>query len=143
MNQLQKPEILFVEDNKIELELLRRLSRKAGIEDISNFAPDAETALEHLCALPSIHGTAPRIMVTDINMPGMNGHDLIDQVRAIPKIARTPVFIMSTSDSRIDIAKGYEKKIMGYVVKDLSGDAIRELLLCVRHFRNAISYGQH
>ena len=69
------------------------------------------------------------IVFTDINMPGMNGIELLDRVRAMNEHAQLPVVIVSTEGSVQRIDDLQKKGISGYLRKPFTPERIRDVVL--------------
>lgn len=124
--------IFLVEDNDLDAEILERAFRKSGTSVSITRAKDGVEALDMLMqdtgarVLPK-----PYIILLDINMPRMNGHELLAHIRANTEIDNVPVFVFTTSASKTDIDRAYSNRINGYIVKPdgLSGlNDVLELL---------------
>lgn len=68
------------------------------------------------------------LILTDINMPDINGLELISYLRANPNYKKIPVFIISTEGSAKDIEKGKQLGADEYVVKPFSPAALQKLI---------------
>lgn len=138
MSQLSHPHILVVEDDSTDVEVFNRFARRHGIDDKLHFVSDGEDALGYLNGLPAANGVAPALVLTDLNMPGMDGHDMIEEIRNTPAIEKTVILVVSTSDLDVDVNRAYQNGVAGYVVKDTSGDAINDVVLFARHYCSVI-----
>lgn len=110
--------ILLVEDNDVDVDLMRRgldridaasflVRAKDGLEalDILNAAPD-DAVLPH-----------PFVILLDINMPRMNGHEFLETLREDPEIAASRVIVFTTSSNPRDVSRAYRHNAVGYMVK--------------------------
>jgi two-component system chemotaxis response regulator CheY len=68
------------------------------------------------------------LILTDINMPDINGLELISYLRANPNYKNIPVFIISTEGSAKDVEKGKQLGADEYVVKPFSPEALQKLI---------------
>ena len=82
---------------------------------------EAASGFEALRVLPS---RSVDLIVTDINMPDINGLELISFVRAYPNYRHIPVIIISTENSAEDRKRGLELGASGYLVKPFSAEAL-------------------
>ncbi len=69
------------------------------------------------------------LLIVDVNMPGMNGLEMIGQVRELPGYANTPAFVLTTESSRALIKRGKEVGATAWMVKPFNADT---LLLGIR-----------
>lgn len=113
--------ILLVEDNDIDVMLFRRALRSAGLDCHVVRARDGLEALE---ILTGTHGCDtiddPFVILLDINMPRMNGHDFLAALRTKDRLARSQVIMVTTSDDPKDINLAYDRQVSGYLVKPVS-----------------------
>lgn len=116
MNEL-KPAILVVEDDFVDLEIVKRGVAKFGLGVDILAASDGSEAIE-LMQSEEVKEKHPKLLVfLDINMPGMNGHQFLDHVRSDEDLRRTVVFVLTTSDHPRDIKRAYDNNVAGYFVK--------------------------
>lgn len=86
---------------------------------------EASSGFEALRLLPRDHVD---LILTDINMPDINGLELISYLRANPNYKNIPVFIISTEVSPRDIEKGKQLGADEYLVKPFSPATLRQLI---------------
>lgn len=104
--------ILLVEDDlKDQKFILRALNKADGNLEIE-VAKDAECALEAL-----ENGSSPKIIVTDLNMPGMGGQGLLEQLKMDERYKNIPTIVLSTSENDNDIKESYSRHANAYMVK--------------------------
>lgn len=113
-----EPVILLVDDDDTDCEQFRRLSRKEGISDRLAIERNADAALAFLQQRGGHLGMSPTVIVTDLNMPGLNGHEMIEDIRRDPTIENTTIFVFSTSDLDSDIRRAFDAGVAGYFVKE-------------------------
>jgi CheY-like chemotaxis protein len=101
--------VLLVDDSLVTREMERRLLEDAGFRVIA--AGDAEEALS------SLGEEDFDCMVTDIEMPGMDGFELTAQVRAIEHLAQLPIIVVSTRDRPEDRLRGLKSGADAYLTK--------------------------
>lgn len=102
--------VLIVEDSKA----IRSMIRVALEEQGSYFVVEATNGFEALKALPTREFD---LIVTDINMPDINGLELINFVKSNPAYRTIPLIIVSTEKSEEDQKRGLALGAAGYVVK--------------------------
>jgi two-component system chemotaxis response regulator CheY len=109
--------ILVVDDSATTRSLVA--AYLAGWRDVEVL--EAASGFEALRVLP----TRPvDLIVTDINMPDINGLELISFLRANPNYRHVPVLIISTENSAEDRKRGLELGASGYLVKPFSAEAL-------------------
>jgi two-component system chemotaxis response regulator CheY len=102
--------VLIVEDSKAIRSMIRVALEEAG----GYFAVEAGNGFEALKALPA---QRLDLIITDINMPDINGLELIGYVKSNPAYSTIPLIIVSTEKSEEDKKRGLALGASGYVVK--------------------------
>jgi len=127
--------ILLIEDDDIDAEGIERAFKKQKIANPITRASDGIEALAHLRG-ESAAGTleSPYIILLDINMPRMNGHEFLKEVRADDKLNHCVIFVLTTSDDERDIEQAYEQHVAGYIVKSRAGEDFSALVGLVDHY---------
>lgn len=98
----------------------------AIVDQLGDFQTiEASSGFEALRLLP--RGNVDLIL-TDINMPDINGLELISYLRANPNYKNIPVFIISSESSAKDIEKGRQLGADEYLVKPFSPDSLQQLI---------------
>ena len=111
--------ILIVDDFSTMRRIIKNLLRDLGFTNTVE-ADDGTTALPIL-KLGSID-----FLVTDWNMPGMSGIDLLRQVRADEKLKHLPVLMVTAEAKREQIIEAAQAGVNGYVVKPFTAQALKD-----------------
>lgn len=111
----QNPTILVVEDDDVDYMSFRRQFLKTGIAGNLARAVDGVEGLE---MLKSGQVKNPLIVVLDINMPRMNGIELLQAIRSDANFSSLVVFILTTSQNDVDQKACYAHNVAGYIVKE-------------------------
>jgi two-component system, sensor histidine kinase and response regulator len=119
MNEI--PEILIVDDNPENLQVLGKQLQEKNYS--VEFAIDGKTALSW------IDSKEFDLILLDINMPGMSGFEVCQQIRANPQFNNLPVIFLSADNDRESILKGFEMGGQDYITKPFDS---RELLARIR-----------
>ena len=114
-------EILLVEDNKSDIDLTLRALKKSNISNKIIVAEDGEEAIDYL------HGTGkysgrditnfPALILLDINLPKLNGFEVLRRIRGDERTRRVLVIILTSSKEEQDIANGYDLGVNSYIRK--------------------------
>lgn len=119
--------ILLVEDDQMDIMNVQRELRKHNITAPLHIARNGREALQLLRGEGSVPKISkPTIVLLDINMPRMNGLELLDTLRSDPEFVGLNVFIMTTSDLETDRLKARELAVSGYIIKPLNFDNFGE-----------------
>jgi two-component system chemotaxis response regulator CheY len=111
--------ILIVDDFSTMRRIIKNLLRDLGFTN-THEADDGSTAL------PQLQNGNFDFLVTDWNMPGMTGLDLLKAVRAEPKIAKLPVLMVTAESKREQIIEAAQAGVNGYVVKPFTAATLEE-----------------
>ncbi len=111
--------ILVVDDFSTMRRIVKNLLNELGFTNIAE-ADDGKTAL------PILEKGGVDFLVTDWNMPGMPGIDLLKAVRADPALAGLPVLMVTAEAKREQIMQAAQAGVNGYVVKPFTADTLRE-----------------
>ena len=121
------PSILLVEDDQMDVMNVQRELRRQSINVPLLHARNGREALNMLRGegdQPKI--AKPSLVMLDINMPRMNGLELLEILRSDPEFAGLNVFVMTTSDLESDRLKARQLAVSGYIIKPLSFDTFGE-----------------
>ncbi|MEL6979430.1 MAG: response regulator [Pseudomonadota bacterium] len=130
--------ILIVEDDPVDVKAFSRAAKKADLTLPIEVAPTGDDALQQL----QKHRGAtvpPVVVITDINMPGLNGHELMEDVRKDGALHKTLFFVLSSSDQTKDIERAYRNGALGYIVKGPSSAAIGSCAHLVKAYCASVS----
>ena len=114
--------ILLVEDDEVDVMNVQRAFKKNNILNPLSVAHNGVEALDKLRGTngePKIN-PLPRIILLDINMPKMNGLELLKELRADPVLHNISVFVMTTSNDDKDRFEAYNYNVAGYVIKPIT-----------------------
>jgi two-component system, chemotaxis family, response regulator Rcp1 len=127
--------ILLVEDNEGDVRLTREALREADVSVELVVVRDGERALAFLRGGGG-HAGAPRpsIVLLDLNLPKLDGLEVLEQIKGDPELRRTPVIMLTTSSSARDVLACYERGVNCYVVKPLDLDEFTALVQAITRF---------
>jgi CheY-like chemotaxis protein len=106
--------ILFVENDSKDRLLIQSVLSDWEHRGRIVFVTDGTCALDYLQ-----ESNIPAVIIIDLQMPKIDGLELIQKLRAIPKFAHVPIVMFSSSNSRTDIEASYRNGASAYVVKPL------------------------
>ncbi|MFD2786521.1 response regulator [Hymenobacter rubripertinctus] len=126
-SEADQPTILLVEDDQLDIMNVQRELRKNNVTVPLHVARNGREALDML------RGEAgqdkiphPNVVMLDLNMPRMNGLELLEILRSDPEFVNLNVFITTTSDLETDRLKAQHLAVSGYIIKPLSFDSFGE-----------------
>jgi len=113
--------VLMAEDNEHDIIATRRSWQRHNIKNPLHIVNDGEECLDFLYRRGNYSDpdTAPRpnVLLLDINMPKINGLQVLETLRTDDKFKHLPVVILTTSNSDEDKIKSYELGVNAYIVK--------------------------
>jgi CheY-like chemotaxis protein len=110
--------VLVVDDDDVSINSIVRAISKQKINSTVIPASDGAEALRMLRGEHSAHHlTAPLVILLDLNMPGLNGMEFLQQLRSDPELHHNVVFVWTTSNNQVDMRAAYGHHVAGYLVK--------------------------
>ena len=110
--------VLIVDDYNTMVRIIRNLLRQLGFEHIDD-------ATDGSAALAKMHQRKYGLVISDWNMEGMTGYDLLQQVRSDPGLYATP-FIMVTAESKTENVIAAKKAgVSNYIVKPFNAQTLK------------------
>lgn len=111
--------ILLVEDDTLDVMDARRTLDRMDILYKMQVARNGEEGLALLREIQSGGGEKPDIILLDLNMPKMNGMEMLTQMRRMEEWKETKVFVITTSEEREDKDMARQLGVSGYIVKPM------------------------
>jgi CheY-like chemotaxis protein len=113
--------ILYAEDDENDVYLMERAFEKLGLEFPLRNVADGKLAVAYLDGKPPFsdrkENPLPALLLIDLSMPGKHGLEVLQWVRAHPKLAALPVVVLSSSSQESDINRAYSLGANGFFVK--------------------------
>lgn len=127
--------VLLVEDSLGDVRLTQEAFRVASASLILHVASDGVEALAFL-RQEAAYAQAPRpdLILLDLNLPRMDGREVLAWIKADPRMQTIPVLILTTSQSEADIAKCYHLHANGYLTKPVQLEAFDSLVRSINEF---------
>lgn len=128
-------ELLLVEDNYGDVLLTREAFRSGRLKNNLAVAGDGEVAMAML-RREGVHAQQPRpdVILLDLNLPRMDGREVLQAIKSDPNLQRIPVIVLTSSKAEIDILKSYELNANGYIVKPVTFERLREIVASIESF---------
>lgn len=108
--------LLLVEDDTVDIMMFKRAVKKRNLNYVIDVATDGRAALDQLRDPKRSQATSPVILL-DLNMPGMNGHEFLEELRNDDSLRHCIVFVLTTSGHVRDKTLAYNKNVAGYFLK--------------------------
>lgn len=136
-HQYDTVSILLVEDDDIDAMGIKRALNKLRVANPLHRASDGIEALEILRGDQIQH---PYLILLDLNMPRMSGLEMLEELRADPKLTDSVVFVLTTSKDDEDIMAAYKEHISGYIVKSQLNPDFTELFDLLDHYWRLVEF---
>ena len=125
-------EILLVDDNDDDVVLLEESFKDSKFLNLLQVVRDGEQALAYLRRQgPYQSARTPGLVLLDINMPRMNGFEVLQVMKSDPLLKQIPVIMLTTSTRDEDIARSYDSGACSFVSKPVSFEKLKEV---IKHF---------
>jgi chemotaxis family two-component system response regulator Rcp1 len=128
-------EILLVEDNPGDVRLTREAFRDANMSVRLHVAADGVDAMAFLNR-DGEHAQAPRpdFILLDLNLPKMDGREVLSQIKEAEHLKTIPTVILTTSEAEADIVMSYELQANAYLSKPVHLNSFEQLVQSINDF---------
>lgn len=127
--------ILLVEDNPADIRLTQEALKELRVQHRLEVAEDGIAALRYLTAVFEDQlGTRPDIILLDINLPRMNGLEVLAVIKATEQMKTIPVIVMSSSSAHEDVASAYRLNANCYTQKPMEMEQFIDVMKNIRSF---------
>jgi len=128
-------EILLVEDNPGDVRLTEEALHEAKVRNNLSVVGDGVEAMAFL-RREGVHGDAPRpdIILLDLNLPKMDGREVLARVKADPDLKRIPVVILTTSKAEEDVLRTYELHANCFISKPVGFEQFMRVVHSIENF---------
>lgn len=126
--------LLMIEDNPADVRLMIEAIREAELDEMitTRYAYDGDEAYGLLHSAANI-GEPFHMILLDLNMPKVNGKELLGRIRSDERFAATPVFIMTNSDYKNDMIDCYNLRADAYIQKPTDFKRLVDFFLAVKN----------
>ncbi len=121
---------LLVEDDEDHAYLIRRSLEENNVINRISHVTDGRQAMSFLRrAAPFENAERPDVILLDLKLPIMDGHEVLHEVKNDPKLKKIPVVVLTTSNADKDLVKAYAENVNSYLVKPVNFDQFHEMIL--------------
>jgi chemotaxis family two-component system response regulator Rcp1 len=111
-------EILLVEDNEGDVHLTREALKQAKVSNRVHVTNDGVEAMEFLRRRGSfVDAPRPDLVLLDLNLPNMDGREVLDEMKKDPELRLIPVIVVTSSAAEQDVVRTYALNANAYVTK--------------------------
>jgi len=128
-------EVLLVEDSPGDIRLTREAFRDANTDIHVNVATDGVDAMAFLRREgDQVDAPRPVIILLDLNLPRMDGREVLAQIKTDPSLRTIPTIILTTSEANADIVRSYELQANSYLTKPVQLEKFESLVKSINDF---------
>lgn len=123
MSTQLEPLVLLIEDSDEDYAAMQCIVQKGGWNLVLHRVATADDALDFLCRRGAHEATTterPALILLDLNLPGMDGRELLVEIKADANLKSIPVVVLSTSKNPRDITVCYRSGVNSYQIKQVS-----------------------
>jgi CheY-like chemotaxis protein len=128
--------ILIAEDDADDRFLMQKALDELGYDIKIEFVENGVELLEHLNNIQSqkIAGAYPRFILLDLNMPKMDGREVLKNIKTHPEFRKIPVIIFSTTKNQLEVKRCYDLGANTYIVKPVNFDSLVDTIQHIRQY---------
>jgi chemotaxis family two-component system response regulator Rcp1 len=125
--------LLMIEDNPADVRLMIEAIREAQLSDMvtSRYAYEGDEALAILDSAYNV-GESFQMILLDLNMPKVNGKELLARIKSDERFATIPVFIMTNSDYKNDMIDCYNLRADAYIQKPTDFKRLIDFFIAIK-----------
>jgi two-component system, chemotaxis family, response regulator Rcp1 len=127
--------VLLVEDDPADVLIAREALAAGRLTTELSVVSDGVEALAYLRRVGDYQDVArPDLILLDLNLPRLSGHEVLAEVKADPQLRRIPVVVLTTSQAVEDIVRSYDLQASVYVTKPVDFDAFTTVVRQIDDF---------
>ena len=128
--------IIMIDDNEDDYEIILRGFKSVDLNESLTWFRSAKEALDYLQKVSKgVNGAeAPKMIILDLNMPGLDGRNMLNVIKADKKLKSIPTIILSTSKDEQDIRYCYENGANTYFQKPLRYQQLQEICSSIKSY---------
>ena len=131
----QPIEILLVEDNPSDIRLTQEALKESKLKNVLHVVEDGEEALAFLYRRgPYAHAPKPDLILLDLNLPNLDGREVLGQIKQDPALNHIPVVVLTTSEAGEDIMKSYQLYANCYITKPIDLEQFIKVVNAIEDF---------
>ena len=126
--------ILLVEDNEGDIVLTKEALSDAKIKNKVSVAKDGEEAIRFVDAGLIEEGLLPDLILLDINLPKVDGKEVLYYLKNNPSLKKIPVVMLTTSSSELDVIDSYNNYANCFITKPVDFNKFFEVVRMIEDF---------
>ena len=135
MEAVEPIQILLVEDQPADIRLTKEILADGKVAHNIHVATDGEQAMAFLRRQGEFAGSPrPDLVLLDLNLPRMDGREVLAEIKSDPNLLQTPVIVLTTSSAERDVLDAYEHRANAYVTKPIDLDEFVAAVASIEQF---------
>ncbi len=135
MNYTPEIEILLIEDNEGDIRLAKEALIGSKIKNRLSIVKDGQQALEFLHKQDGYEkAVRPDLILLDLNLPKMDGRELLKKIKTDPSLKKIPVVILTTSQAEEDITETYYNYANSFITKPIDWEQFIDVIRSIEDF---------
>jgi CheY-like chemotaxis protein len=129
--------ILLIEDSRADAVIIERALREEAVPHRLTVVPDGRQALDYLFGLldeSADTAREPDLILLDLNLPGLDGHQVLGRIKADPRLRALPVVVLTTSSRDEDVLRTYRAGANTYIPKPAEYAGYCEVVSALRTY---------
>jgi CheY-like chemotaxis protein len=139
----QPIDLMLVEDDENDVRITRRALKKSGLEGELIVTRDGQEALDYLFGRAPFDDPAqhrrPGLVLLDINIPKVNGIDVLRAVKEDPALRSIPILMLTTSTRQEDVAAAYAHGANGFICKPIQFSRFVEVIRALGEYWSLVA----
>lgn len=132
MTEVNALPIIIADDDQEDIDFLKEAFEENRIRNPLVTAHNGEELMAKLQVFKEIPG--PAFVLLDLNMPIMNGQEVIKAMKSDPDLQHIPIIVLTTSKSEEDIFKSYNLGVNSYISKPVTFDSLTAIVKTLREY---------
>ena len=125
--------ILLVEDNPNDIEITRRALEKGQVKNQLTIARDGQEALDILFGGGG-QTPLPGLILLDLNLPKVDGREVLSRIKTDPELKRIPVIVLTTSTREEDIVRSYDLGVNTFISKPVRFEDFIKVVTAIQEY---------
>ncbi len=128
-------EILLIEDSPSDADITLSNLRNSKLSNNIYWVADGDTAMDYLLRQGDyVDATRPDLILLDLNLPGMDGREVLQEIKRDSALKIIPVVILTTSADEVDILRSYELAANCYITKPVDIQQFIQVIQVIQDF---------
>jgi two-component system response regulator len=141
----ERADILLVEDNPNDIKLTLHAFKTANLANTVHVARDGVEALEFLFGATGVDEQVPdkpRLILLDLKLPRLNGHEVLKRIKSDPRTSGIPVVMLTSSSEEKDVMQTYQVGANSYIIKPVDFEQFTESVRDIGKYWLVINHTQ-